>query len=117
MLICEIAHSSVNFTRFVLFSHQRFDDKPLFKPGAPIFDLLPFWIASKQIFLWDWNDFCYKPIANNAEFIFMEKNSEKKKVFCVLKKYCLFIQSTLYIGMAHARVSMYVHDCSWVRNI
>ena len=44
-----ITHSSVNFTWFALLSSQKFNDRPLFKPGA-LFNFLPFWIASKQIF-------------------------------------------------------------------
>ena len=42
-----------------------------------LFDLLPFWIASKQIFLHDENNFCHKPIWNHTEFSFKEKNSGK----------------------------------------
>ena len=38
------------------------------------FDLPPFWIASKQIFFLGWNNFRYKPLPNNPEFIFIEKN-------------------------------------------
>ena len=29
-----IRYSSVNFTWFALFTHQKFDDRPLLKPGA-----------------------------------------------------------------------------------
>ena len=37
--------------------------------------------------------FCFKPILNNAEFTFMENNSEKKIYFVVLKKkFPLFIE-------------------------
>ena len=60
---------------------------------SPLFDLLPFWIASKQTFLRDW--IIYKPIPTNVEltyieksiythiyiYIYIEKNSEKKKNF------------------------------------
>ena len=45
-----ITHCSVNFIWFALFNHQKFHDRPQFKPGA-VFNLLPFWIASKQILL------------------------------------------------------------------
>ena len=60
------------------------------------FDLLPFWIVSKEIALWDWINFCYKPIPNNAEFTFMEKNSEKK-LFCFLKKHSPYLFNDLHI--------------------
>ena len=39
---------------------------------STLFDLHPFWIFQRNK-----NDFCYKPIPNNAEFIFIKKNSEK----------------------------------------
>ena len=42
-------------------------------------DLLPFLIASKQIFLWDLNNFYNKSIPNHAEFTSMERKFEKKK--------------------------------------
>ena len=41
--------TSVNFA---LLSHPKFNDGPIFKPEV-LFGLLPFWIASKEIFLWD----------------------------------------------------------------
>ena len=44
-----------------------------------LFDLASFWIASKEIFMWDWNKFCYKPLPNNVEFTSMETKSEKKR--------------------------------------
>ena len=50
--ICFAIHitHSINFTRFALLSyHQKFDDFSSMEG----FDLLPFWIASKQIFLWE----------------------------------------------------------------
>ena len=51
-----IIHFSVNFTWITLFSHQRFDDRPLFKPGA--------------LCLIYCHIFCYKPIPNNSKFTF-----------------------------------------------
>ena len=67
-----ISHSCVNFTWFALIC-QKFDDRPLFKPGTLC--LQPYWIASKEIFLWNSNNFCYKPIPNNREFKLIGKNS------------------------------------------
>ena len=48
---------------------------------SSLFNLLSFWIASKQIFLLDWNNFCCKPILSNAMFTFNEKNSGKTIYF------------------------------------
>ena len=87
-----ITHSSVKFTWFAPISHQNFYDRPLFKSGA-LFDLPPFWIASKQIFLQNENDFLNKPIPNNAEFTFMENKILKKNVFCFFQKIPLFIEN------------------------
>ena len=53
----DIIHSFVNFTWFANLSHQTCS------------------IASKQIFLQDWNNFCHKPIPNNAKFTFRQKVS------------------------------------------
>ena len=47
---------------------------------STLFNLPPFWIASKEIFLWDLNNFCYKPISNHVEFTFMEKKFLKRKI-------------------------------------
>ena len=63
-----ITHSSLNFTWFSLFSHQKFDQRPLFKPGA-LFDMPPFRIASKQIFLRDYYNFYYKSIPRGLHII------------------------------------------------
>ena len=55
-------------------------------------DLLPFWIALKQIFWQSWNNFCYKPISNNATFTFIEKKFQKGKLlFCFPHKKILII--------------------------
>ena len=43
----QITYSSVNFTWFVLVSHQKFDRRPLFKLEV-LFNLQVFWITSKQ---------------------------------------------------------------------
>ena len=44
-----ITYSSVNFTWFALFSHQKFSNRPLFKPGAHIFIFHRLW-ESEVIF-------------------------------------------------------------------
>ena len=55
--------------------------------GSTLFNLLPFWIATKQIFLWDKNNFCYNSVPNKSRFIFIENNSEEKSfVFAFFKK-------------------------------
>ena len=46
-LSVHITNSSVNFTWFVLLSHQNLDERSVFKPG-PLFDLPQFWIVSKH---------------------------------------------------------------------
>ena len=38
---------------FVLFSHQKFDDRPLIKPGAFILDCYHFEQPQNRYFLWD----------------------------------------------------------------
>ena len=55
-----------------------------FQSWSAQFDLPPFWIASKQIFLRDENDFCYKLIPN----IYGKKknNTLKKYLFCFFSK-------------------------------
>ena len=58
---------------FALISQQKFDDRPLFNPGAHWF--------SEILNNFRANSFCHKPISNNIEFTFMGKNSEKK---CIL---------------------------------
>ena len=68
-----MTHSYVNFSCFVLLSHQKFDGRILFKPAA-LFDLLSFWIASKQIY-----KFCYEQIQYNIEFTFREKKNSYSK--------------------------------------
>ena len=82
--IC-ITNSTVNFTWFMLLTHQIFVDRPLFKPGALCFLikkkelLLLFEIASKHFFFHNEINFQYKPISNHTEFIYGKNNSEKKK--------------------------------------
>ena len=69
-LLTYFTHSFVNFTWFTLLGHQRFDDRSLFKRGT-LFQLLPFWIASKQIL---------KQSTNTEQcrvYIYGKKNSEK----------------------------------------
>ena len=78
-------YSYINFTWFVLLSHQKFDDKSLFKPGD-LYNLLPFWINSKQ------NNFHYKTVLNNAEFTFI-----KKSILIFFKKFTLFTEWSLHI--------------------
>ena len=82
--LMHMTHYSVNFIWFALLSHQKFDDRLLF-------DLLSFWIASKQIFLWDKNNFCYILISNNAKFTFMEKFW-----FTFFQTFPLFIECFMY---------------------
>ena len=89
-----ITHFSANIIWFALINYQRFDGRSLFKPVAS-FGWPPFWIAGKQIFLRDLNRFCSKPIPNNAEFIFIEKNFLKYSFF--QKKNSLFILCPSYI--------------------
>ena len=60
-------------------------------------DLLSFWIASKQIFLQDQNNFCCKPIPNTAEFTFMGG------------KIPLFIEWLLYIDSRNSIKSVWKH--------
>ena len=43
-------NSSVNFTWFVLLSHQRFDERPLFKPGSLWFAIFKYFCKTKIIF-------------------------------------------------------------------
>ena len=84
----QITHSYIDFTWFVVFSHYKLDDR------LEHSDLSPFWIASKQIFLWDTNDFCHESIPKNAEFTFIEKIS-KKIYFAFLKEILIIYWMTL----------------------
>ena len=61
-------------------------------------DLPPIWIASKQMFLLDENNFCSKTIPNNAEFTFMEKIL-KRKTFTCFKKFPLFIERPFFLSL------------------
>ena len=63
-------HSSVDLTWFVFLSLQN-----LMTDICSSLMLIFWFAASKQILLWDLNNFCYKPIPNIAELTFMEKNS------------------------------------------
>ena len=63
-LYLHITHSSENFKHFIHFTQLAFCDKTFFKPGGEFY-FSQFLIASKQIFLRDWNIFCYKTISNN----------------------------------------------------
>ena len=82
-----IRYSSVNSIWLVLLSHQQLNEKICSSLNQS--DLLPFWIASKHIFLWNWN-ICYKPIPNNFDSILMEKNFWKKNYLFFLNS--LFIE-------------------------
>ena len=53
-----ITHSSVNFTWFILLSHQKFDDRTLFKPGLLWFFSILDSLKTR---------FYYKPIPNNCD--------------------------------------------------
>ena len=88
---------TVNFMWFALLSHQKFDDRPLFKPGALWFAAI---LNSIKTFLCGWNNCCYKLIPNNSGFTFMKNILEKKKknFFAFLKNSPLFIEWPLYIG-------------------
>ena len=90
-----LPHSSTNLTWFAFISKQKLDDGPLYKLRA-LFNLAPFWIASKQIFFRDQKFFCYKPIPNNLEFIIMEKVL-KKSILLFSIKNPVFIEWPLYI--------------------
>ena len=48
-----------------------------------ITDLLPFWVVPKQIFLLNWNSFCYKSIPNNEVYIYKKR---KTNILLFLKK-------------------------------
>ena len=62
-----ITHNFINFTWFALLSHQKFDERFLFKPGACYLIYHHFELPQKKYF-WE-----YEWISNNAEFTFMEK--------------------------------------------
>ena len=51
-------------------------------------DLPPFWITSKDLFLGDWNNICYKPIPRKAELTLMEKKKTQRKM-CL---FCCFLR-------------------------
>ena len=70
-----ITHSSIKFSLFAFFNYQKFDDRP-----EVLFDLSPFWIGSKQIFLRDWDTLSHKTIPKNLEVTFTE-NILKKTFF------------------------------------
>ena len=91
-----ITNSSVNFTLFAFLSHQKFHERPLFK-SATLFDLPPFWIVSKQILIWDSNNFCYKPIPNNVELTFMGKKFLEIQFILLFKKIPIIYWMILYI--------------------
>ena len=69
-----IIYSSVNFTWFAFVSHKKFNGRPLFMSGA-MFDLLPFWIVSKQIFCKIKIIFAINQFQTKAKFTFMPKKS------------------------------------------
>ena len=77
------------------------------------FDLLPFWIASKRIFLGDENNFGYEPIPNNTEFTFMEKIL--KKLFCFFRKNSPYLlnEPRIYI---HIHIYIYTYIYIYVIN-
>ena len=45
-----VTHSCVIFPWFALLSRQKLHDRSLFKQWRTLFDLLPFWVASKHIY-------------------------------------------------------------------
>ena len=61
----------------VLICHKTQPTNQSIQTWSVPFDLSPFWIASKQIFLRDENNLYFQPIPNNPEFIFIKKISEK----------------------------------------
>ena len=96
MLLCTLTHFLINVTWFALLCQQKFDDRLRFRPGE-LFELLSFWIALKQIFLWEWHDFHYKLILENAMFTFMGKKfSRKKFILLFSKKFPSFVEWPLY---------------------
>ena len=61
-----------------------------------VFRFQPFWISSKQIFLWDM--FCHKVIPNKADFAFTEKRILKIKfILYFLKRFNLLIEWPSYV--------------------
>ena len=63
-----------------------------------LFELPPFWIVSNQIFLWDWNHFCYK--LNQCKFYFVYGKIPKKSIFPFKKKSPL-IHWTIFVSGGH----------------
>ena len=55
----------------------------------PLFDLSPFWMVSKEIFLQEWKNTCYEPVLNNTEFKLW-----KKLILLIWKKIPFFIEWT-----------------------
>ena len=80
-----ISYSSVNFYWSAHFNHQKFDDRPLFKPGQ-------LWFSTIL------NIFCYHPNLNNTFLTFM-----KKKNYCAFWKKFPFIHwmTPEYIASAY----------------
>ena len=80
-------------------------------------NLLPFWIASKQIFLWDKDNFQYKSIPSNAKFTFMEKNSANRIHFAFCEKKILFFYWMTFIKICQAIFNNihWLHLCRGVR--
>ena len=65
---------SMNFIWLGLLSHQKFDNRILFKHFVSFTAILN--CLKTNIFV-RLKYFCYKPIPNNAEITFMKKNSKK----------------------------------------
>ena len=56
-----ITHSSINLTKCALLSHQKISWQTSVQAWNTLFDLLPFWITSKQIFHWEYIIFAINP--------------------------------------------------------
>ena len=117
-----ITLSSVNFTWFALLSRQNFDDRLLFY-------LSSFWMASKQIFLWNYNNFYYK---NDTEFIFIRKkfltffkkiplSSWMTYIEGLIYRFSVFIEWPLSLNFVFTLMSVLLWFCNltngyWMRN-
>ena len=85
---------------FAFLSYPKFDDRPLFNPGALC--LICAVLNSQKVFLRDSNDFA-KP--NNTEFTFMlKKKKKKKKKKKTSRKFFLLSSKTFPLFMNDLRI-------------
>ena len=71
-----ITYSSIHFTLFVILSRKKIDDRHLYRPGVVCLNCLYFEKTQNKK-IQGLNIFYNKLNPNNAEFTFMEKNSER----------------------------------------